>query len=85
MGLLVHCDVVRSTLSFSFVRLSHSSPLSRLPLTWWGSACGRYDVFENVRDDEAAHWDTLVRLVQYESLEASEGCEVEEQLGVARE
>ena len=37
-----------------------------------------YDVFERVRDDEGAHWDTLVRLVNYDSLEAPEGCDVEE-------
>ena len=36
-----------------------------------------YDVFLNVRDDEAAHWDTLVRLVNYASLEAADGCEVD--------
>lgn len=36
-----------------------------------------YDVFQRVRDDEAAHWDTLTRLVHYDSLEASEGCQVE--------
>jgi ubiquinol oxidase len=39
-----------------------------------------YDVFQCVRDDEAAHWDTLTRLVHYDSLEASEGCEVEAML-----
>ena len=37
-----------------------------------------YDVFERIRDDEAAHWDTLDRLVSYESLEIPEGCEVVE-------
>lgn len=36
-----------------------------------------YDVFQRIRDDEAAHWDTLARLVHYDSLEASEGCEIE--------
>ena len=35
-----------------------------------------HDVFVRVRDDEAAHWDTLVRLVSYDSLDAPEGCEV---------
>jgi len=35
-----------------------------------------YDVFVRVRDDEAAHWDTLARLVAYDSLDAPEGCDV---------
>ena len=35
-----------------------------------------YDVFIEVRDDEASHWDTLVRLVSYDSLDAPEGCDV---------
>jgi len=35
-----------------------------------------YDVFCEVRDDEAAHWRTLVNLVQYEDLNSPEGCPV---------
>lgn len=37
-----------------------------------------YDVFVHVRDDEAAHWDTLERLVSYDSLDAPDGCDVAE-------
>ena len=36
-----------------------------------------YDVICCVRDDEAAHWETLASLVQYETLEAPDGCELE--------
>ena len=36
-----------------------------------------YDVFVRVRDDEAAHWDTLVRLVNYDALDAPDGCDVD--------
>jgi len=35
-----------------------------------------YDVFLEVRDDEAAHWRTLCNLVQYDELDAPDGCEV---------
>ena len=35
-----------------------------------------YDVFLCVRDDEAAHWDTLVNLVSYDSPDTPEGCEI---------
>ena len=35
-----------------------------------------YDVFCEVRDDEGAHWKTLVNLVQRDELEAPEGCAV---------
>lgn len=47
-----------------------------------GQAGGRrpldslYDVFCCVRDDEAAHWETLASLVQFEELEAPDGCDV---------
>lgn len=44
---------------------------------WEALGC-LYDVFVRIRDDEAAHWDTLVRLVSYEDLDAPEGCEVPE-------
>jgi len=37
-----------------------------------------YDVFIRVRDDEAAHWKTLDRLVTYEDLDVPDGCEVSE-------
>ena len=37
-----------------------------------------YDVFVRIRDDEAAHWDTLNALVVYETLDVPEGCEVPE-------
>ena len=35
-----------------------------------------YDVFREVRDDEAAHWRTLANLVQHDELHAPEGCPV---------
>ena len=33
-----------------------------------------YDVFCEVRDDESAHWRSLVNLVQHDDLEGPEGC-----------
>ena len=42
-----------------------------------------YDVFARVRDDEAEHRNTLVRLVAYDSLETPDGCEVSETLETA--
>ena len=36
-----------------------------------------YDVFERVRDDERAHWETLVGLVQFEALREPEGATLE--------
>jgi ubiquinol oxidase len=35
-----------------------------------------YDVFCEIRDDEAAHWRTLCNLVQFEELNEPEGCSV---------
>ena len=42
----------------------------------WEKLGSLYDVFVRIRDDEAAHWDTLTRLVHFENLDAAEGCEV---------
>jgi ubiquinol oxidase len=36
-----------------------------------------YDVFVEIREDEAMHWRSMVTLGQYDSLHAPEGCAVE--------
>ena len=35
-----------------------------------------YDVFVNVRNDEAAHWRTLCTLVQHGDIDAPDGCPI---------
>jgi len=35
-----------------------------------------HDVFVHVRDDEADHWDTLTRLVNFDSLDIPDECEI---------